>query len=412
MTNGASIRAVESPFDWVQRSLASALGVSPHDIPIRRDQPITAATDAEIARLAGILKSRYVPVEDPQTGNIVYEVCGQAMVLEPGKARIRGMAERAEIALTPLPGKLRELDLNIPQWKVPASELTGIVEAAASAIDALRLELLGEASPPIIYQLLTELLDDGYGWISRLCDLLEELCSDPPTVEVERQIQIIGIVRESLECLREAWESGCTDGLGERLDYVIRCARHIGEQVRIIRDDLAESGISRCELQEVLIKLPVTETLKEERAHAIWARENCPEGQEKQHWIQAEQELALKPKEITLDDLLRQAEDFASRAPGMAIHGKSLSIALTHLNRRSKDLYAQFAEAEKQDVIGQLKIAEPARATAALNRLRTIVGIFPRLLHTLPKFSGRVQPDYSGTQGKTSAVSPEDSAPM
>lgn len=40
----------------------------------------------------------------------------------------------------------------------------------------------------------------------------------------------------------------------------------------------------------------MSEQLIKERAYAIWEGEGRPHGREKEHWVQAERELAAKPK--------------------------------------------------------------------------------------------------------------------
>jgi hypothetical protein len=390
MAAGATSKPFESPFDWVQRSLAGALGVAPRDIPLRRDQTLEMASDAEIARLTRILEARYVALADPRTGAISFVTRGPAFAIESAEARNRDMADRATLALTPLPAKLRELDLSLAPWRLAEPEVAAVLDAAVAAIETLRTELRGDASAPVVDGLFAELLGPT-GWLALLRGPFDG--SEPPTAptsDVERQLEIVEIVSDAIECLHHAWESDQeeADGLGELLDFVTRCAGHIGDQTRLVREVLAEQGVGRCEMQAVGIAL-------DERRKRRGDPEPPPYAEARDR--------------ISFDDLLRQAEDFAARAPGVADRGAT--HALGWLRSGSALLRRRLDRVDAKEIVAQkFKIAESAQGEtmAAIVRLSAIVAGFDARLQV------RSNAEPRGKAGDPDTVSPpdEDKKPM
>jgi hypothetical protein len=390
MAAGATSKPSESPFDWVQRSLAGALGVAPRDIPLRRDQTLAMAGDAEIARLARILETRYVARVDPRTGATSFATRGHGSAIESAEARNRDMAERATLALTPLPAKLRELDLRAPPWRLAEREMAAVLDAAVAAIETLRIELRGDASAPVVDGLFAELLGPS-GWLALLRGPFDG--SQPPTAptrDVERQLEIVEIVSDVIECLHHAWESDQeeADGLGASLDFVTRCAGRIGDQTRLVREVLAEQGVGRCEMQAVEIVL-------DERRKRRGDPEPAPYAEARDR--------------VSLDDLLRQAEDFAARAPAVADRGAT--HALGWLRSGSALLRRRLDRVDAKDiVVHRFKIAESAQGEtmAAIVRLSAIVAGFDARLQA----RSRAEPRGKAGDPETGAPPDEDKKPM
>jgi hypothetical protein len=358
MANGLSTRLREEPFDWVVRSLANVLGVAQGSVPLRRDQPLSLASDADIASLAGQLAKRFVRVEDPLTGQVSYSVNGPAIAIDVGEVQVEELAHRATLVFPGVRAKLAEIDPNVCRPGVCADDVRSLVDSSRAAIDQLDAELRGHAAKPVVDTLFDELLADDRGWLALLAEKLDQGAGDLTySVAHERQRKFLAIVSEGLVGLQEAWEQyrGGEGDLGAQLAQVERCAGHITEQSVAIRVLLSEYGIGRCELEAVIIELGEV-------------------------WIGGEAHGQCY-RSLSLADLLRHCERFGQRLPGLARLGRRYQLDTIRRTARTLDQLVEKFE-PRAAVQGQLHLIgdDAEAAVASIERLRGLVSGFVRLL--------------------------------
>lgn len=244
----------EDAFDWVSRALANVLGVGTARLPIRRDRPLRAAGEAELARLARQVEDRFERRVDPATGAVHYERIGPAIAIEVGEVRVEELAQRAAAALPPVRAALVAIDVEEARSEVRPETVRTLLDAAIADIDRLRAELEGDPAELYVDALFSELLADPGGLLVELMNAFSGL-SGAETLRAERQAKAIEIAAEGLFCLQRAWNEwlGDEDGLAVRVGFVERCASHIGDQVVLVRGLLDEEGIGRCELEAVIV---------------------------------------------------------------------------------------------------------------------------------------------------------------
>jgi hypothetical protein len=380
MANGVSTRLREEPFDWVVRSLANVLGVPQTNIPLRRDKPLSLASDAEIGNLAGQLATRFVREEDPLTGQVSYSVYGPAIAIDVGETQVEELAHRATLVFPGVRAALAEIDSNVCRPGVCADDVRSLVDSSRAAIDQLDAELRGEAADPVVDTLFDELLADDRGWLALLAGKLDEGAGDPTdSVAHERQRTFLAITAEGLMGLQDAWQQyrNGGDDLGALLGQVERCAGHITEQSVAIRVLLSEYGIGRCELEAVMIEL----------------------GDEV--WIGGET-YGRRYRTLSLADLLRHCERFGQRLPGLARLGRGYQLDTIRRTAGTLDQLVSHFDA-RAAVEGQLHLVGDGAeaAIASLERLRGLVRGFVRLLGPPGYQRGDGDGDGGGPKGRS-----------
>jgi hypothetical protein len=259
----------EEAFDWLSRTLGAILGGGPAHSLLRRDRSLREAGSSEIAGLAQQIERRLPRREDPRSGRISYALAGPAVDIATGIVRSEDLAIRARFAMPAVRQTLDEIDPEICRPGVCADDVRELLAHIRMTIDALDAELAGEAVAELVDHWFEELLADYgaetagdpevmrglFAVLRRYLEIGADGVSG--SVEDERQIQLIDVAADTLGCLRMAWDdiSGPQGAgtLSDRFGRVAHCAAAIADQAVRLRAVLADSGISTCELESVVI---------------------------------------------------------------------------------------------------------------------------------------------------------------
>ncbi|MDX6750477.1 hypothetical protein SH611_11720 [Geminicoccaceae bacterium 1502E] len=365
----------EDAFDWVSRALANVLGVGTARLPVRRDRPLRAASEAEVGLLARQVEGRFQRRVDPATGAVHYERVGPAIAIEVGEVRVEELAQRAAAAIPAVRAALAGIDPEEARVEVRPETVRTLLDAAIADLDRLRGELEGDPAELYVDALFSGLLADPGGLLVELMNAFSSL-SGAETLQAERQAKAIEIAAEGLFCLQRAWNEwlGDEEGLAVRVGFVERCASHIGDQVVLIRGLLADEGIGRCELEAVIVdfggnSLTVGEPPFERRYDRL------PFGQ-----------------------LLAVAERESRRWPALAGLGGSAQLdAVGRSARMLAELLDRLAPDELVRDELRLRGEEADAAEAALLRLVGLAASFARSLGGKGKGAGYGKPPSGGS---------------